>query len=88
MKLSGDKFELLKYCPDKQIKEDIALKTDDGHVIAPSTHANCLWVYLSADCSVTHHTIETVMKAQEMTGWVLRTFASREPELMVTLWRA
>ena len=48
----------------------------------------CLGVHFSDDCSFQHHIRETVKKAKGMAGWVLRTFTSRKPQVMLTLWKA
>ena len=88
MMFNGDKFQLLRCGPDKEIMESTSLLTEGGQVINPEPHVKCLGVHLSDDATFTHHIAEVVRKAKVMAGWVLRTFATREPQVMLTLWRS
>lgn len=83
MSFIEEKFEMLRCGPSQQIKELTTLHTEGGHDITPSPHMKCL----SDDGSFSHHITE-VKKAKGMAGWVLRTFASREPEILLTLWKS
>ncbi|KAG0714231.1 Death-associated protein kinase 2 [Chionoecetes opilio] len=65
-----------------------SLDTENGHDISPQPHVKCLGVHPSEDGTFKHHISVTVKKAREMAGWVLRTFTSREPEVMLTLWKS
>ena len=38
------------------------------------------------DCSFQNHIMQTVKKAKGMAGWVLRTYTSRKPKIMLTFW--
>ncbi|KAG0713115.1 RNA-directed DNA polymerase from mobile element jockey [Chionoecetes opilio] len=88
MTFNEEKFEMLRCGPDCNIKTTTTLHTKGGSHITPTPHVKCLGVYLSADGSFSHHITETVRKARGMAGWVMKTFASREPEVMLTLWKA
>ncbi|KAG0725497.1 putative RNA-directed DNA polymerase from transposon X-element [Chionoecetes opilio] len=88
MTFNEEKFEMLRCGPDCTIKTTTTLHTEGGSHITPTPHVKCLGVYLSGDGSFSHHITETVRKARGMAGWVMRTFASREPEVMLTLWKA
>ena len=39
------------------------------------------------DCSFSSHIKHVVDKMREMSGWTLRRFKSRSPEVMLTLWK-
>ena len=43
---------------------------------------------MSDDGNYQQHITEVIRKAKAMAGWVLRTFESREPKVMLTLWQA
>ncbi|KAK4317413.1 hypothetical protein Pmani_011497 [Petrolisthes manimaculis] len=79
MQFNEEKFELLRHGHNQEIKE-IMLHTEGGQGITPQPHFKCLGVQLSEHCSIQYHIVEAVKKA--------RTFTSREPETLLTLWRA
>ncbi|KAK4321476.1 hypothetical protein Pmani_007707 [Petrolisthes manimaculis] len=79
MQFNEEKFELLRHGHNQEIKE-IMLHTEGGQGITPQPHFKCLEVQLSEHCSIQYHIGEAVKKA--------RTFTSREPETLLTLWRA
>ena len=74
--------------PKQQRENQAAHRRTERHYIIPQPYVKCLGVHLSNDCSFQHHIMETVKKTKGMTGWVLRTFTSREPQVMLTLWKA
>lgn len=88
MAFNAAKFEMLRCGPDHTIKMSTLLLTEGGQQISGQPHVKCLGVHLSDNGSFSHHITETVKKAKAMAGWVLRTFVSREPKVMLTLWKA
>ena len=88
MVFNEEKFEIMRCGPNRVIKETTKLMTEHGHDISPQPHVKCLGVHLSEDGTFKHHINITVKKAREMAGWVLRTFTSRELEVMLTLWKS
>ena len=87
MTLNGDKFEHLHVGNNlQQIK---ASYTDpSGIVIKEKDHIKDLGVTISNDLSWTKHSNEVVSKARAMSGWVLRTFSTREKDPMITMWNS
>lgn len=47
----------------------------------------CLAVRLNQDITFKHHISDIMNKAKQIAGWLLRTFKSRDQELIATLWR-
>ncbi|XP_050710713.1 uncharacterized protein LOC126995265 [Eriocheir sinensis] len=88
MQFKEEKFEVLRHGHNQDIKDTTKLHTEGGQEITPQPHVKCLGVHLDENCSFQHHIGETVRKAKMITGWVLRTFTSREPETMLILWKA
>ncbi|XP_050691060.1 uncharacterized protein LOC126982828 [Eriocheir sinensis] len=88
MNFNQEKTELLRCGPNQNIKNATKLYTEGGHKIVPQSHVKCLGVHLSSDTTFTHHIMTTVKKAKAMAGRVLRTFSSREPLVMLTLWKS
>ena len=43
---------------------------------------------MSSSCSFSEHINRTCKKARDMCSWILRTFSSRSPLLMITLWKS
>lgn len=68
--------------------KDIKLFTEGRHEISITRNVKCVGVYLSENCSFHHHITETVRRARDTAGWMLPTFASREPLPMLTLWKS
>ena len=87
MQFNENKFEMLRHGQKQELK-DIKIYTEARHEISAERNVKCLGVYLSEDCSFHHHIAEIVRRAKGMAGWVLRTFATREPLPMLTLWKA
>ena len=87
MTLNGDKFEHLHVGNNlQQIKTSY---TDpSGIVIKEKDHIKDLGVTISNDLSWTKHSNEVVSKARAMSGWVLRTFSTREKDPMITMWNS
>ena len=43
---------------------------------------------MSADCSFKQHIDNMCQSAKNMCSWILRTFQSRSPDVMLTLWKS
>lgn len=88
MKFNDEKFELLRLGPNTDVKSSTNLYTGGQQDITPSHVVKCLGVHMNDDATFHHHIKETTTKARRMVGWVLRTFRSREQEVMLALWKA
>ena len=88
MQFNGDKFELLRCGTNTTLKEQSALYTEEGTALTPQSHVKCLGIHISEDGSFKQHISEAIKKAKGMASWVPRTFAFREPEVMLTLWKS
>ena len=47
-----------------------------------------LGIYMDSDCTFSSHIDHVVEKMKEISGWILRTFRTRSPELMLILWKS
>ena len=56
--------------------------------IESKTSLKDLGVLMSSSANFDTHIKNTVVAANLKAGWVLRTFQTREPELMITLWKS
>ena len=87
MKMNSDKFELMKYGPLYDIKQDTSYQAHH-QTITPTQHTRDLGITMSADGTFTQHIIDTTNTAKKLTGWILRTFTTRDRACMLTLWKA
>ena len=88
MMFNTKKFEALRYGTDDVLKAITSYTSPDGSIIPDKDHLRDLGVTMSADGSFRQHISEMCQSARNMCGWILRTFQSRSPELMLTLWKS
>ena len=86
MVFNTKKFETLRYGTDDVLKAIISYTSPDGSIIPDKDHLRDLGVTMSANGSFRQHISEMCQAARNMCSWILRTFQSRSPELMLTLW--
>ena len=82
MKLNDTKFELLRYGPDEEIKNQTHYKFPSGENIERKKFVKDLGVLMSDDAVFTHQINSVIEKAKNLISWILRTFSSRSPQLM------
>ncbi|KAK4308793.1 hypothetical protein Pmani_019514 [Petrolisthes manimaculis] len=87
MQFNEGKFEMVRHGQKLNLKNETKLYTEGGQKISALPHAKCLGASLSEDCSFHHHICQVITRAKGMAGWVLRTFSTREPNTMLTLWK-
>ncbi|XP_076069265.1 uncharacterized protein LOC143041328 [Oratosquilla oratoria] len=87
MTLNGDQFELLQYGPVQELKSTTNYKVD-SQIIAGKAHVKDLGVHMSSDMTFSHHINEISDTAWKLSGWILRTFQTRNKTCMLTLWKA
>ena len=85
---NNKKFEALRYGIDEVIKLSTSYTAPDGSLIAEKDHLRDLGVTMSADGTFKQHINNMCESAKNMCSWILRTFKSRSPDLMLTLWRS
>ena len=85
MLLNGEKFEHLHVGKNlDQLKSSYL--DPAGNIIEEKEQIKDLGVIISNDLTWSKQIKEVVSKARIMTGWVLRTFATRDRDPMVTMW--
>ena len=57
-------------------------------IIDYSRHVLDLGIYVSSDCSFEFHITNRNKRTKHLTGWILRTFSSRDKLTMLTLFKA
>ena len=88
MKFNNDKFELIKFGLGLVLKDKSVYFGPDGSEIKAKCNVKDLGVTISSNGSFSEHINKVCDKARDMSSWVLRTFSSRSPLLMSTLWKA
>ncbi|XP_076034513.1 uncharacterized protein LOC143021112 [Oratosquilla oratoria] len=87
MALNGEKFELLRYGRQLDLKISTNYYCGQQEIIAKDVVKD-LGVSMCSDASFSHHIIQATSKARHLAGWILRTFQTRSPRCMLTLWKS
>ena len=92
MSFNGDKFECLRYWPDKDIgdvfRKEFPYTNGDGVDIEEKEFLKDLGVQMSADLTFSQHIDKLVTSCRKLSGWIMRTFRSRHPTVMITIWKS
>ena len=87
LKMNNEKFELMRYGPMENIKQDTRYQAYQQTII-PTRHVRDLGVTMSVDGMFSQHITDITNTARKLTGWILRTFHTQERTCMITLWKA
>jgi ribonuclease P/MRP protein subunit RPP40 len=85
MEFNSEKFEVLRIGGNQMLKEEIKYKTPEGDIIKETELAKDLGVYFNNKGHFGDHIKIKSVKAKQMSGYILRTFITRKPEIMLTL---
>ena len=88
MLLNGDKFQLLRYGEDEELKSLTSYFDCNGKKIEETPRAKDLGIIMTSNGNFEEHINVTVQKAYDMMGWVLRTFITRDRKPMLTLYKS
>lgn len=86
MKFNNDKFEHMTYGYNECLKS-IPYTAADGKNIPTANKVKDLGIYMSSNASFKEHIQTISAEATRMANWVLRTFITREPSVMLFLWK-
>ena len=85
MQLNNGKFEHLHYGPPQN---DRQFKSSSDSIIEEKDCVKDLGVLMSNTGQFTQHIHKMINAAKQQCSWILRTFKTREPTLMLTLWKS
>ena len=88
MLFNSKKFELLQYGPNTDLKSSTTYKSNTGHPIATKDSIKDLGVTMSSSGDFKEHISNVVETVKELSAWILRSFKSRSPLLMLQLWKS
>ena len=87
MLFNGSKFELLQYGKDEDLKNTYNyLSPESESIIERKESLRDLGVIMNESATFSDHINKVCNTVNQKAGWILRTFNSREPYLMKTLW--
>ena len=88
MKLNGKKFEQLSFGKNTQKIKQSVYFDNQGKQIASKETVRDLGVIMDVNGTFTTHINKLISKVNELSGWILRTFQSREKDVLLTLWKS
>ena len=88
MELNADKFECMRYGTNQDLKEGTQYKFNTGRTIQEQDHVKDLGVIMSNDGTFKEHIKHTITTAKDLCSWILRTFNTRDPLPLLTLWKS
>ena len=88
MTFNSSKFEMLRYSHPKLSVSELCYVTPDGTTIKQCSHLRDLGIIMNQNANFDQQIENTVKKAKQTMGWILRSFRSREPTMMMTLFKA
>ena len=88
MEFNFHKFESLRYGNNDGIKESTSYRSKCNEGIKTVDHAEDLGITMSSSGNFRQHISTMIDAAQQLSGWVLRTFTTRKRDLMLLLWKS
>jgi len=87
MEFNTDKFELLRFGKNDDLKNDTCYVSPNGEEIREKDSLRDLGVIMSNNLRFDEHIGTIVNKATQMAGWILRSFKTRNAETMMLLYK-
>ena len=89
MEYNGRKFQLLRLGKDESLKNDTSLfSADYNDIIEPNDWVRDLGIAVNNRANFRTQRDQALIKIKKKAGWILRTFGSRDPRLLRSLWKA
>ena len=88
MEFNSPKFECLRYGANSVIKESTCYTSSTGDTIEVSDQVKDLGVIMSCTGTFRQHIDSVISTSNQLCGWVLRTFKTRQELPMLTLWKS
>jgi hypothetical protein len=86
MRFNGTKFQLMRYGPNEEIKNDTLYFTDKTeNIIERQSSVRDLGVILSEDAKFNDHIAKVTKTVRQKVGWILRSFYTRQLDHMEQL---
>ena len=82
------KFYSVSFSPNTYSSLSNIYINPEYNIISPSSNVLDLGVYMSSNCTFDFHVANVYKRCSNLTGWILRTFNSRETTTMMTLFKS
>ena len=86
MKFNIDKFQLLQHGPNKYLK--LPYRLPNGQTLEGSQTVKDLGLHISEDLKWKYHIKTVTENSTKFANWILRTIRSREPAIMMLMFRS
>ena len=87
MVFNEDKFQAISYSPKPEDSEKTAYTTGKGTIIKEDAEIKDLGVLMHKNMTFNSQVQTAVTKAKQKSGWIMRTFRSREIDTIKTLYK-
>ena len=87
MQFNNGKFELLRYGADEDLKFSTFYISADNEVIEEKETLRDLGIIVNNKANFDDHVNHVCAKVKQKAGWILRTFACRQPFFLKLLWK-
>ena len=88
MFFNAQKFYYVSFSPNKYSILSNVYINPEYNIISPSSNVLDLGVYMSSNCTFDFHVASVYKRCSNLTGWILRTFNTRETITMMTLFKS
>ena len=87
MEFNALKFELMRYGIDTELKLLTSYISPSFNLIESKENVKDLGITMSSDCTFKTHINNIIASAKNMSSWILRTFRTRDPTIMLALFK-
>ena len=87
MSFNDTKFELLRYKGKNNTPQESQYRNMNNELIEEVNPVKDLGVLMSNDCSFSKHIEKVANSMKNLSGWILRTFSTRDKAVLLTLWK-
>ena len=88
MLFNSKKFELLRYGSNAVLKAETTYLSDNHNIIETKASTKDLGVIMSSSADFKDHISALISTVRDLSSWILRSFNSRSPVLMLQLWKS
>ena len=87
MKFNSDKFGLLRYGKNQELKDGTSYFPADDNIIEEKEVLRDLGIMMNNVATFDEHIEKVCKTVKQKSGWILRTFRCRQPHIMKILWK-
>ena len=88
MLFNVNKFDYFSFACRNNFLSSNAYVNPDFSIINQHDNMKDLFILMSSDCSFEKHILSVSSRCSSLSGWILRTFASRDTFTMLTLFKS